>query len=116
MIYDAENTFFWHSDLISGTTSDVVANGEGGDAYNALWLTAAVEEALDADGTLSIETDDSEGFGSAVTLAEIPLKKEAGTHVKVKLPPGGKKFYRLSVGTATTGKINAALVMDTEIG
>lgn len=115
MIYDYENAFFESQDLSKGTASPVIANGEGGDAYRPLWLSAHVEKELSADATLTLTTSDKENMAGAVTLTTLTLPKGVRSKVACSLPQGAKKFLKLNVSEATTGTLTAALVLDTDV-
>ena len=115
MIYDAENTFMWNQDLASDAGGNVVANSGGGDAYEGLFLMAKVDEALDADATVTLTTADSEDMSGADTLLTLALKKEAGSKASVRLPHGLKKYLKAAVTGATTGKVTSALVLDVDV-
>lgn len=120
MIYDAENNFFYKQDLSSGTSSNVVWNG-GGSAYVPLWLSITVDSALAADATVTIQTSDKEDMSGAETLLTVPVPKEAGTRLAVRMPNGGKTYYQINVsmtlgeGASASGTLTAALVLDTEM-
>lgn len=115
MIYDAENTFMWKKDLSTGTTSDVVANSGGGDAYDPLFLAVTVNSALDKDATVTISTDDDAAMGSPKTLGSLTVSKDEGSKASVKIPHGMKKYLKLSVTGAATGVLTAALVIDVDL-
>lgn len=115
MIIDAENKLFDAQDLSAGTSSNVVANGAGGDAYNALWLYAKVDKVLSGAATVAINTSDTEDMSGAVTLASLALPAAVGSEAKVKVPAGTKKYIQAVVSGATTGTVSAALVMDVEL-
>lgn len=115
MIIDAENTFFYEQDLSKGTVSNVIANGAGGNAYNAIWLKAITLAALSGNATLTLTTSDKEDMSGAVTLTTLTLPKEEGASVAVKVPAGAKKFLRLAATGATTGTIRAVLTMDVDL-
>ena len=112
MIYDAENTFFWHKSLKSTTTAtiDVIKTGTG-DAVCPLDLYIQVTGASGG-MTVKLETSKTEAMESPVTLVA-----KDGT-VKAKLPYGNLGYLRLSyTGDAalTSGEISAALVMDVDL-
>lgn len=115
MIIDAENTFFYEQDLSKGTKSTVVNNGEGGDAYNALWLKAITLKPLSAAATITLKTSDKEDMTGAVTLTTLPLAKDEGAGAAVKVPAGCKKYLQIEVAGANTGTIRAFLTMDVDI-
>ena len=49
MMIDKENVFFWKKAITANTNSDVVMNGEGGDAVVAPWLVIRID--ADVTGT-----------------------------------------------------------------
>ena len=122
MIYDAENTFNWGTDMASqGTTAaygDVIYTGAG-DAYNTLWLYAHADQALSQNLTLTLETSATEAFTSKVTLGTYTLDKAKGSVVRAKVPLGNLGYLRLgyaaAASTITAGKLYAALVPDVEL-
>lgn len=117
MIFDQQNMFFdkyaGTSITTDGVNSNVIANVGGGDAHNPLFLVIAAPTALRGGPfTAALQTNDSESFGSAVTLATYDVPAAGGVLVKAKLPFGLKKFIRLNVkGTAagTGGTLTAGL-------
>jgi len=113
MIIDAENTFFYEQDLSKGTKSTVVNNGEGGDAYNPLWLKVIALKPLSAAATITLKT--KEDMTGAVTLTTLPLAKDEGAGAAVKVPAGCKKYLQIEVAGATTGTIRAFLTMDVDL-
>lgn len=115
MIIDAENTFFYEQDLSKGTKSTVVSNGEGGDAYNPLWLKAVVLKTLSAAATITLKTADKEDMTGAVTLTTLSLAKDEGAGAAVKVPTGCKKYLQVEVTGATTGTVRAFLTMDVDM-
>ena len=44
MIIDTQNTFFFKKDITTNTNSDVVMNGNGGDADPNLFLVIRIEQ------------------------------------------------------------------------
>lgn len=115
MIYDAENTFMWKKDLSTGTTSDVVANSGGGDAYDQLFLVVTVNGALDKDATVTLSTSDEASMVSPKPLCSIVVSKDEGSKASIKIPHGMKKYLCLSVVGPTTGIMSAALVVDVDL-
>ena len=128
MIFDNEALFLNKKAASTyGTTAaysdNVVANGAGGDAYEACFLAIVVSEAATAGGNLTIvlQTSDAEAFGSGVVDAatySVPIGA-IGEVVKARLPVGMKKYMRLKLtGSASVtgdGKITAGLVMDVNV-
>ncbi len=112
MIYDAENTFMWKKDLSTGLTSDVVANSGGGDAYDQLFLSVAVNAALDKDAAVVLKTADDEALAAPKTLCTLTVGKDEGSKASVKIPHGMKKFMRVDVTGATSGIVTVAMVTD----
>ena len=115
MIMDAENTFFYKKAL-TGTSiaSDVVVNGNGGDAVNELYLQAKLHTAVSSAATLTLLTSDTENMASPVTLATQPIATTT-KKLSLRLPKGCKKYLQVTItaGTAlTTGNITCALVLD----
>lgn len=115
MIIDAENTFFYEQDLSKGTKSTVVNNGEGGNAYNPLWLKVIALKPLSAAAAITLKTADKEDMTGAVTLTTLSLAKDEGAGAAVKVPAGCKKFLQIEVAGATTGTIRAFLTMDVDL-
>ena len=128
MIWDYENMFLNKKAASTyGTTpaySDhVVANGNGGSAYDPPFLAISVSGAATAGGNISVvlQTCDAVGFGSnVVDLAtySVPIGS-LGTVVKERIPFGGKKYYRLKLtGSASVtgdGLITAGFVSDVDL-
>ncbi len=118
MIFDKENLFL-DGVAASGMTnalSNVVVNGEGGNAANPLYLFAGVKGG-DAGKkiTVVLETADVEAFTTPVTLGT--FEGTATAPVKAKLPIGAKKYLRLKVtSTFTAGTVTAGLVNDVDHG
>jgi len=115
MIYDAENTFMWKKDLSTGLSSDVVANSGGGDAYDQLFLSVAVNAALDKDATVALLTADDEALATPVTLCTLTVSKDEGSKASVKIPHGMKKFMRVDVAGAASGTVTVAMVVDVDL-
>lgn len=129
MIFDYENMFLNKKAASTyGTTAaysdHVVANGNGGNAYDPPFLAINVSEAATAGGNISVvlQTCDAVGFGSNVkdmATYSVPLGS-LGTVVKERIPYGAKKYLRLKLtGSASitgNGKITAGLVSDVDLG
>lgn len=113
MIFDAENTFLW--DEAYNATSKIIANGNGGVAYNPLWLVAQSLEDLGAETTVTLKTSDSDSMGSPSTVVALSLAQKAGNTAHVKLPTGLKKYLQVEVTGASAGKISVYLVNDVDI-
>ena len=115
MIMDAENTFIYKTDL-AGTSqvSDVVMNGAGGDAVQALWLAVRLHEAVSSAATVALITSDVEAMTSPTTLATYNIATTT-KEINARLPKGCKKYLRLDFAAAvalTTGNVTGALVLD----
>ena len=128
MIPDYENMFLDKKAASTyGTTAaysdHVVANGNGGSAYDPPFLFINVSGAAIAGGNITVvlQTCDAEGFGSnVVDMATYYVPIGAlGTVVKERIPYGGLKFYRLKLtGSASVtgnGKITAGFVPDVDL-
>ena len=96
MIIDTQNTFFFKKDITTNTNSDVVMNGNGGDADPNLFL---------------VYTSDKDNMADAVLLHGITMvaNAPAGTEYKVRLANGGKKYIRINANNMTGGQISAFL-------
>lgn len=105
LIMDAENTFFYKKALTgTSVTSDVVMNGNGGDAgVNELYLQAKLHTAVSSAATLTLLTSDTENMASPVTLATQPIATTT-KKLALRLPKGCKKYLQVTVtaGTALT--------------
>lgn len=127
MIFDYENMFLNKKAASTyGTTaaySDVVANGNGGNAYDPCFLAINVAAAAIAGGNISVvlQTSDTEAFTVPVDMATYSVPIGAlGTVVKERIPFGAKKYLRLKLtGSASVtgnGVITAGLVSDVDLG
>lgn len=112
MIYDAENAFIFNEDVSS--TPKVISNGEGGNAYDELFLTAKFAKPLETEATVTLKTDDVEAMTSAKTLCTLTIPVGA-QHGCIRVPYGGKKFYTVAVSGPTSGKCTVALTLDGEL-
>ena len=115
MIFDQQNLFY-DAKALTGTavSSNVVANGAGGDAVNPLWVAIKMKTAVSSAATAALKTSDSEDMSGAVTLTTVNIATTTKS-LNFKLPQGCKKFLTLDIaaGTAlTTGNITAGLVSD----
>ena len=121
MIFDAENTFFWHKELNKTTTatSDVIKTSVG-DAGCPLAVYIAAP-GTSADLTVTLETAATEDFKTPVALASYTVT--AQKPVKAKMPYGDLGYLRLKYtanvtgegATLTAGTLDAALVMDVDL-
>lgn len=112
MIYDAENAFILNKDVSSAP--DVISHGEGGNAYDELFLTAKFASPLDKEATVALKTDDAEDMASAKTICTLIIPAGA-QHGCIRVPYGGKKFYTVAVSGPTSGKCTIALTLDGEL-
>ena len=124
MVYDVENKFF---DEVAGTqfgttakNSDIVVNGEGGQAVDPLNLVVTASAPIGTVLTVVLQTADVEAFTGAVDLGTYTTVSGAkGILVKAKVPYGAKKYLRLKVTGAAavtgTAKVNAGLVADVDL-
>lgn len=115
MIFDQQALFIDNS----LSTTNVIANGNGGDAVNPLFVAVVANTALTASGAVSaaLQTCDAENFGSGVvTLATLNLEKsKTGLLAAVKVPYGAKKYLRLNIsGSPSAGALTAGLVEDVD--
>lgn len=115
MYLDKENAFFYKKDLSKGLVSDVIQNGNGGDAYEACWLYACVNAALSGAATLKLETADKEDMSSPVTVGTYTVAAATGSNLAVRLPVGLKKYLRITVTGPSTGTFTACTAKDIRI-
>lgn len=115
MVYDAENTFMWKTDISGNKDGDIVANSGGGAAYDGLFLYAKVNAALDADATVTLTTSDDSPMSSPETVCTLTVKKEAGSLAAVKLPHNIKKYLKAAVSGASTGTLTTGLAYDVDV-
>ena len=110
MIFDQDNMYL-DKTAISGTTnSNVIYNLGGGDPHDPLFLVVAATEALGAEATCALQTSDAEGFSEKTTLATYSLAASTkGILLKAKIPYGMKKYSRLVVSGASSGKLTAGV-------
>lgn len=106
MIFDQQNMYFDNS-----LTGSVIANVGGGDAADPLFLVITAPTALTGTTiTATLETSDSESFGTKTTLATYTLAaSKKGVLVAAKVPYGMLGFSRLTVSGASAGKLTAGL-------
>ena len=107
MLLDQENMY-----IDKALTSNVIANGGGGDAADPLFLIIFANTALTAasGATAALVTSDDESFSESNTLATYTLAaSKKGLLVAAKLPYGMKKYSKLTVTGATAGTLTAGL-------
>lgn len=111
MIIDEQNTFFWKKEITTNTNSDVVMNGNGGDAAVALWLYIRLDKDVTGTPLFNVYTSDKENMADAVLLTGItlPQNSKAGTEYKGRLPAGAKKFIRINANNMTAATITSFL-------
>lgn len=112
MIFDQENMYLDKATISGSTTSNVLYNMGGGDAHDPLFLVAVATTALATSGTINValETSDAEAFGTKTTLANYTLAPATkGVLLKAKLPYRMKKYSRVVVSGATSGKLTVGL-------
>ena len=56
MMIDKENVFFWKKAITANTNSEVVMNGEGGDAVVAPWLVIRIDADVTGTGLFNVYT------------------------------------------------------------
>ena len=105
MIIDTQNTFFWKKEITANTNSDVVMNGNGGDAAVALWLYIRLDKDVTGTPLFNVYTSDKENMADAV----LPQNSKAGTEYKGRLPAGAKKFIRINANNMTAATITSFL-------
>ena len=93
MYIDKQNTFFYKQALTANTNSDVVMNGNGGDAEKSLWLVIRIDKDVTGTPLFNLYTSNTENIANAVLLHGITMTANApaGTEYKVRLANGGKK-------------------------
>lgn len=110
----------------SAASEQVVNQGAKGDATNALWLVAYVEEdfAGASKYELALETAADDAFSShkkelfKASFAPADMKK-GNTLFKVRLPVGAERYLRGNytvTGTGTTGKVSLFLTDRVSLG
>ncbi len=111
MFFDNQNMFFDVASVATGgVTGKVIANEDGGDALNPLFLVVHTPVKTTVDVTITLKTSDSENMASAVTMASFTVAKGAqGELVKARLPYGAKKYLALTITGAIAGKVLAGL-------
>ena len=113
MYIDKQNTFFYKQALTTNTNSDVVMNGNGGDAEESLWLVIRIDKDVTGTPLFNVYTSNSDNMASAVLLHGITLT--AGTKVAVRLASGAKKYIRINANNMTGGTISAFLTPDVRL-
>lgn len=112
MIYDAENTFLFNESLTN--TPKIISNGVGGDAYNALFLTAKFTSGVSAAATVTLKTGDKADLSDAATLCTLTIPKGA-LRGSIRVPSGGKSYYGITVAGPTSETCTVALTLDTDM-
>lgn len=111
MYIDKQNTFFYKQALTANTNSDVVMNGNGGDAEKSLWLVIRIDKDVTGTPLFNLYTSSTENIANAVLLHGItlPANAPAGYEYKVRLANGVKRYTRANVNNATAGTISVFL-------
>ncbi len=112
MILDKETAFIFDKDV--STTPNVIANGNGGNAYSELFLVAKFASPLATAAVVTLKTADAEDLASADTLCTLTVPVGA-SHASIRVPFGGKKYYGVTVSGPTSGKCTVALTLDAEL-
>ncbi len=112
MIYDKEAAFILDKDVT--TTPNVIANGEGGNAYSELFLTAKFASPLTTAAVVTLKTADDEALTGASTLCTLTVPVGA-SHAGIRVPTGAKKYYGITLTGPTSGKCTVALTLDTDL-
>ena len=115
MMIDKENVFFWKKAITTNTNSDVVMNGEGGDAVVAPWLVIRIDADVTGTGLFNVYTSDKENMADAKLLTGVTLPANAKAGEERVMPAGAKKFIRINANNMTAGTITAFLTFDTNI-
>lgn len=117
MYIDKQNTFFYKQALTANTNSDVVMNGNGGDAEKSLWLVIRIDKDVTGTPLFNLYTSNTENIANAVLLHGItlPANSKAGTKVAVRLGSGAKKYLKLNANNMTGGTITAFLTPDVRL-
>lgn len=110
MIYDYENCFLFNEDAAG--TPRVVANGEGGNAYNELFLVAKFVNPLKTATVITLKTGDTETPADELCTLSVP---KGAQNASVRVPFGGKKYYTVALSDTTGGKCTVALTLDTDL-
>lgn len=112
MILDKETAFIFDKDV--ATTPDVIANGNGGNAYSELFLVAKFATPLTTAAVVTLKTADDEALTGADTLCTLTVPVGA-SHASIRVPFGGKKYYGVTISGPTSGKCTVALALDAEL-
>nr|DAN15487.1 MAG TPA: major capsid protein [Caudoviricetes sp.] len=117
MYIDKQNTFFYKQAVIANVNSDVVMNGNGGDAETSLWLVIRLDKDVTGTPLFNLYTSNAENIANAVLLHGItlPANSKAGTKVAVRLGSGAKKYLKLNANNMTGGTITAFLTPDVRL-
>ena len=114
MIFDQDAMFLDKATSIA--TSNVLANGGGGDAGDPLFLVVHSDAKETSSLTFAVKTADTEDMANAVTLGTFTSPENAeGYIIAAKLPYGLKKFVRIDGSGSPAGKISAGLAIDVPI-
>lgn len=117
MYIDKQNTFFYKQAVTANVSSDVVMNGNGGDAEKSLWLVIRIDKDVTGTPLFNLYTSNTENIANAVLLHGITLaaNAKAGTKVAVRLASGAKKYLKLNANNMTAGTITAFLTPDVRL-
>lgn len=117
MYIDKQNTFFYKQAVTANVSSDVVMNGNGGDAEKSLWLVIRLDKDVTGTPLFNLYTSNTENIANAVLLHGItlPVNAKAGTKVAVRLASGAKKYLKLNANNMTAGTITAFLTPDVRL-
>ena len=117
MYIDKQNTFFYKQAVTTNVSSDVVMNGNGGDAEKSLWLVIRLDKDVTGTPLFNLYTSNTENIANAVLLHGITLQAnaKAGTKVAVRLASGAKKYLKLNANNMTAGTITAFLTPDVRL-
>ena len=117
MYIDKQNTFFYKQAVTANVSSDVVMNGNGGDAEKSLWLVIRLDKDVTGTPLFNLYTSNTENIANAVLLHGITLSAnaKAGTKVAVRLASGAKKYLKLNANNMTAGTITAFLTPDVRL-
>ena len=117
MYIDKQNTFFYKKYVTANVSSDVVMNGNGGDAETSLWLVIRLDKDVTGTPLFNLYTSNTENIANAVLLHGItlPANAKAGTKVAVRLASGAKKYLKLNANNMTAGTITAFLTPDVRL-
>lgn len=117
MIFDRENTFLNDVNATAlPAQSDVVTNGEGGVAYEQLFLIVGLENgAAGETGTFTLQGSDDEAFTAPITLVSGGFGTGATYGERMPMNAGTKYWRIVPTGTFTKGKVFAGLTLDRDV-